>query len=96
MLQHVVVMLLAAPALVLGRPLGLVAWGLPGAARGAFAGLLRSAPVRRVRRAATTPVAATLAQAAVLWLWHAPPLFERASTMRPGIRRSTCHFCSPA
>ncbi|MGG5890826.1 cytochrome c oxidase assembly protein [Falsiroseomonas sp. HC035] len=78
MLQHEVVMLLAAPALVLGRPLGVIAWGLPGAARAGFAGMLRSPPVRRLRLAATAAVAATLAQAAVLWLWHAPLLFELA------------------
>jgi putative membrane protein len=52
--------------------------GLPGAARAGFAGVLRSPPVRHLRLTATAPVAATLVQAAVLWLWHAPPLFELA------------------
>ncbi len=78
MLQHEVLMLLAAPLLVLGRPVAVLFWGLPEAGRRALAALLRWPLLRRLGRALTQPLAATLLQAAVLWLWHAPRLFGYA------------------
>jgi cytochrome c oxidase assembly factor CtaG len=85
MLQHEVVMLLAAPALVLARPLGLIAWGLPGVVRAGFAGVLRSPPARRFRLATTAPVTARLAQAAALVLLGLPlrPATEAAHARQP-------------
>ncbi|MGG5821887.1 cytochrome c oxidase assembly protein [Falsiroseomonas sp. HW251] len=76
MLQHELLMLVAAPLIVLGRPTAVLAWGVPAAGRQGLAWLLR--PLRALGRAATQPLVATMLQAAVLWLWHAPPIFDRA------------------
>jgi putative membrane protein len=68
MIEHMAIMLAAAPLLVLGRPLVALLWAVPRAARGAvgrLAGLGR-------------PLAASLLYAAALWGWHAPPLFDAA------------------
>lgn len=78
MLQHELLMLVAAPLLVLGRPVAVLAWGLPAGLRQGLARLLHAPPLRAAGRAATHPLVATLLQAAVLWLWHAPPLFDLA------------------
>ena len=76
MLEHELLMLAAAPLLVLSRPLGIALWALPARGRQALAVFGHGiAPAWRVL---TAPVAATLLQAAALWLWHAPRLFDLA------------------
>lgn len=76
MFEHELLMLVAAPLLVLARPLPVMLWAFPGAPRraigaavGATAGLWRTL---------TAPVLATGLQAIALWAWHAPALFDRA------------------
>jgi putative membrane protein len=78
MLEHELLMLAAAPLLVLAEPLAIMLWALPSAGRQAVGTASRAAPVRAIWSAATNPVVATLLQAAALWLWHAPALFDRA------------------
>ncbi len=77
MVEHELLMLAAAPMLVLSEPLALMLWAFPLATRrrlGRLGGGWRLALWRRL----TDPVTATLVQAAALWLWHAPALFDRA------------------
>lgn len=76
MLEHELLMLVAAPLLVLSRPLGVALWAFPHAWRQALAGSGRwlASPWALL----TGPILATVVQAAVLWLWHAPSLFDLA------------------
>jgi len=76
MLEHELLMLVAAPLLVLSRPIGIALWAFPQGVRRALGVLGRgiSAPWRVL----TAPVTATLLQAVALWLWHAPRLFDLA------------------
>ena len=78
MLEHELLMLAAAPLLVLSEPLAVMLWAFPHTARQVLAAAARSSAVAQPWRALTAPVPATLLQAAALWLWHAPALFERA------------------
>jgi cytochrome c oxidase assembly factor CtaG len=78
MLEHELLMLAAAPLLVLSEPAAVMLWAFPSRARRGLAGALRPLRLPRLLRAATEPITATLLQAAALWLWHAPSLFERA------------------
>jgi cytochrome c oxidase assembly factor CtaG len=78
MVEHELMMLVAAPLLVLSEPLAVMLWAFPAPARHGLGRFTRSGSVRQVWRGATDPIAATLAQAAALWLWHAPALFDRA------------------
>ncbi|MBC6982560.1 cytochrome c oxidase assembly protein [Caulobacter sp. 17J80-11] len=78
MLEHELMMLAAAPLLVASRPLAVVLWAFPAAARRSLGAVSRSNLVQRPWRVLTDPVVAALAQAAALWLWHAPVLFDRA------------------
>jgi cytochrome c oxidase assembly factor CtaG len=78
MIEHELLMLVAAPLLVLSRPLGAMLWAFPVDGRRLLAGLGRRPWLRAPWRALCAPVTAALVQAAVLWLWHAPGLFDLA------------------
>jgi cytochrome c oxidase assembly factor CtaG len=78
MLEHELIMLAAAPLLVLARPLPVMFWALPAAARLALAAVPRSAAGAGTWRVVTDPLLATVLQAAALWVWHLPSLFDRA------------------
>ncbi|RSV40374.1 cytochrome c oxidase assembly protein [Sphingomonas sp. ABOLD] len=76
MTEHELIMLLAAPLLVLAEPLSAMLWAFPPGARrtlGAFGTAIAPA-----YRWASGAVVATLLQAAVLWIWHMPSLFDLA------------------
>jgi putative membrane protein len=82
MLEHELLMLVAAPLLVLSRPLAILLWGLPARLRLGWAVAANFGPVRRTWQVTTHAVTATLLQAAALWGWHAPALFDLALTNR--------------
>ena len=83
MLEHELLMLVAAPLLVMSRPLGIALWAFDGRVRAWLAAAGRQRGVSAAWRSATDPFAATLLQAAVLWGWHAPAAFDLALA-RPG------------
>lgn len=78
MLEHELLMLAAAPLLVLAEPLAVMLWAFPGAGRRTLGRALQATKLPGLSRRLTAPVCATLVQAAALWLWHAPTLFDRA------------------
>ncbi|HEX3882110.1 MAG TPA: cytochrome c oxidase assembly protein [Stellaceae bacterium] len=78
MIEHELVMAVAAPLIVLARPGGAVAWALPAASRHRLAIALRRLGLRSAWRTATRPLLATVAHGVAIWAWHAPPLFEAA------------------
>ena len=75
MVQHELLMALAAPLLVLGRPAVPFLFALPMRWRRAAGGWARAAPVRGAWRGLTSPFAAWLLHAAALWLWHLPSAY---------------------
>jgi putative membrane protein len=80
MLQHELLMLAAAPLLVLGRPLAAWAWALPPAARSAVAAVLRTSAWRSVWGSISGPTGAGALHALALWGWHVPAWFVLAAT----------------
>jgi cytochrome c oxidase assembly factor CtaG len=78
MTEHELLMLVAAPMLVLSRPLAIMLWAWPVPARQAIGRLSNNSLIAAGWRTLTAPVPATLVQAAALWVWHAPILFDRA------------------
>jgi putative membrane protein len=78
MVQHEILMLVAAPLLVLGRGLPTLLWALPHDARKSVGHLTKRRGVRSFWNGLTTPVSAWLLHGAALWLWHAPPFFNAA------------------
>jgi putative membrane protein len=78
MIQHELLMVCAAPLLVMGRPLSVIPWSLPAAARHQVLAWARTDVVRRPFEALTQPAVAWLLHAAALWGWHVPAAFEAA------------------
>lgn len=78
MLQHESLMVLAAPLLVLGRPLAVWAWALAPGWRRRLGRAFHHPLWRRPWRAITAPLSAWSLHAIVLWGWHVPVLFEAA------------------
>jgi putative membrane protein len=76
MTQHEVLMLVAAPLLVLSRPLVPFLWALPFAWRQSLGALGKQSVIQSVWRAVTNPLAAWAIHAVALWVWHAPLLFQ--------------------
>tara|TARA_R110000823_G_scaffold47903_19_gene122015 strand:- start:7961 stop:8842 length:882 start_codon:yes stop_codon:yes gene_type:complete len=73
MVQHELMMLVAAPLLVLSRPSAALLRGSPGwLARGVGASLR----LHNLWRALASPLSAWLLHALVLWGWHLPALFS--------------------
>jgi putative membrane protein len=78
MIEHEIIMLAAALLLVLSRPGPVLLWAFPAGARQAMAGLGRAGWATSLWRSLTNPIVATALQAAAMWLWHMPSLFDRA------------------
>lgn len=78
MVEHELIMLAAAPLLVLSRPLPLLLWAFPAGMRHAIGAIAAASPVRALWRLLSGPVTATMVQAVALWVWHAPALFDLA------------------
>jgi putative membrane protein len=78
MLEHELLMLAAAPLLVLSWPIATMLWAFPATARQWFAGVGRSPVLQGPWRLLSDPWVATALQAAALWLWHLPSLFQLA------------------
>jgi putative membrane protein len=65
MTQHEIIMVVAPPLFVLGRPGVALAWAFPRIGRATW-------------RLGSAPALALVAHALVVWLWHVPVLFEAA------------------
>jgi len=80
MAQHEILMLVAAPLLVLSRPLVPMLWGLPITWRRALGQWSKGRMVQGVWRSISRPSVAWGIHAVALWLWHAPQLFQATLT----------------
>ncbi|HLT35858.1 MAG TPA: cytochrome c oxidase assembly protein, partial [Enhygromyxa sp.] len=76
MIQHMLLMIVAAPLLAAASPILAVAWALPTGWRIALARAW--ARVRPRPRLSWQPVFAWLSFALVLWIWHIPALYQAA------------------
>jgi cytochrome c oxidase assembly factor CtaG len=80
MVQHELLMVVAAPLIVVGRPLVPMLWGLPSSARRNVGRVIRYGPLRATWGIATQPLFAFLLHAAAIWIWHVPALFQMSLT----------------
>ena len=83
--QHELLMLVAAPLLVMGKPWLTGGLGPAGALAAGRAGAAAAPAVRRPWRTITGPVTILVLHALALWIWHVPRLFEGA------LRNETVH-----
>jgi putative membrane protein len=80
MVEHEIIMAIAAPLLVLARPGGVFLWAFPSKARHAIGRLTRGGAVRAVWVGLTRPMTATVLHAVAIWTWHVPLFFDEAVT----------------
>ena len=78
MIQHQILMLIAAPLIVAGRPALVMALALPLRWRKWTWSVARTKPAAAAGRVARNPLAILLVFAAVLWMWHLPGPYEAA------------------
>jgi putative membrane protein len=80
MTQHEILMLVAAPLLVLGRPLVVFLKALPPRTAAALARASNTPSWRRAWGLLSNAFVAWLIHAIVLWVWHIPALFQATLT----------------
>lgn len=90
MVQHEILMLLAAPLLVLSRPLVTFLWGLPFEWRRSIGRWAKAGYVRRTWHIITEPLTAWSIHAVAIWSWHAPFLFQ--STLKSELVHTAQHL----
>src|SRR5271165_5876071 len=92
MLQHMLLMMIAPPLILLGAPLVPMVRGLPIFAAREFAGpFLNWSVAKRVGSALTHPVFALLLMGVTMFAWHTPVLYELA--LRSSAWHQTEHAC---
>jgi putative membrane protein len=78
MVQHLVLMLVAAPLVVAGRPALVASLALPLAVRRFGRTVARAQAFAAALRALRSPLVILLANAAALWTWHLPGPYQAA------------------
>jgi putative membrane protein len=78
MVQHLLLMAVAPPLILLGAPALPLLHGLPRMIRGSVGQFLRWSPVQRLGHLLTNPAVCWLAAAVALIAWHIPAAFELA------------------
>jgi putative membrane protein len=76
MIQHEILMLIAAPLLVAARPAVALIWGLPFAWRRAVGRAANAGIIQTIWGFFTKPLPAWWIHASAIWAWHIPYLFE--------------------
>ncbi|MER9866393.1 cytochrome c oxidase assembly protein [Mesorhizobium sp. M0136] len=91
MIEHELLMAVAAPLLVASRPAAAMMWALPIKLRLAFGAAGQAKVLRTVWAAISRPVAATFLHGVAIWAWHVPALFEAA--LARGVLHYAQHAC---
>lgn len=95
MVQHELLMVVAAPLIVLGRPLQAVAWGISPGMRVGVAAFAHAPIVQRAWRPLTGTLGAWTVHAVALWTWHLPLLFGMAlASLAWHVTQHACFFFS--
>ncbi|MER9605289.1 cytochrome c oxidase assembly protein [Mesorhizobium sp. M0243] len=78
MIEHELLMVVAAPLLVASRPTAAMMWALPVQLRQIFGAAGHANTLRAIWAFISRPVVATVLHGAAIWIWHLPALFEAA------------------
>lgn len=80
MVQHELLMIIAAPLMVMSRPFGVWMWGLPERWRPYITSAVRWPGIAVPWRLLTNSLLAWIIHAVALWAWHVPAFFDAALT----------------
>ncbi|MER8844326.1 MULTISPECIES: cytochrome c oxidase assembly protein [Mesorhizobium] len=78
MIEHELLMAVAAPLLVAACPGAALIWALPAALRRGTGRLTHGRIVQAIWTVASRPLNATIIHGIAIWIWHVPVLFEAA------------------
>jgi putative membrane protein len=78
MIEHELLMIVAAPLFAYARPSNAIIWSLPASFRPSVGSVINSAPMLAIWSIIGHPLSATILHGAALWLWHAPVLYTLA------------------
>lgn len=76
MIEHELMMVVAAPLMAYARINGALLWSLPRRWRPSVGRLVTTGGIAGCWRAISHPITATALHGLALWLWHAPPLYR--------------------
>jgi putative membrane protein len=76
MVEHEVLMVMAAPLLAMARPIGAFLWALPPSWRKQFGRAVHNAAIAGPWRLLRLALVATVVHAIALWIWHMPVLYN--------------------
>lgn len=91
MIEHELLMAVAAPLLAVSRPLVVFMRAMPSVWRPWLMAGAKAAPVQWAWQELTTPIVATVLHAAAIWVWHIPALLD--GTIRSGALHRLQHIC---
>ncbi len=78
MVQHELLMVVAAPLIAVGAPLVGILWAMPSRLRHEIIGSVHHTPLAGLWRTITAPPSAFLLYGLALWIWHLPALYDEA------------------
>jgi putative membrane protein len=78
MVQHELLMVVAAPLIAVSAPLVALLWAMPPAFRTHAIDIARCGPLTYAWRAISAPASVFLLYAVALWIWHVPALYDYA------------------
>src|SRR6185503_19550146 len=78
MVQHELLMVVAAPLIAVGAPLVGILWAMPLNVRHSLVGAVERTPLPVLWRAFTAPASAFFLYGVALWIWHIPFLYDAA------------------
>lgn len=90
MIEHEMMMVVAAPLLAASTPIAEILWALPQSWRLALARMAHVRPVSGIWMILSLPAVATVLHGLAIWLWHIPFLFEAA------LQRGPLHYAQHA
>jgi putative membrane protein len=91
MVEHEMLMAVAAPLLAVSRPLGMFLHGLPRGLRLGSVGAARTQPLQWLWQRLTEPTTATSLHAVAIWVWHLPMLLD--GTLQSELLHRLQHVC---
>jgi cytochrome c oxidase assembly factor CtaG len=78
MVQHELLMVVAAPLVAFGAPLVAVLWAIPSRVRLTLVTTAQRTPLPNVWRLVTAPLSTFILYGLALWIWHIPALYDKA------------------
>ena len=78
MVQHELLMVVAAPLISVGAPLVGMLWAMPLRFRHAMVGFVQHTPLPTIWQTTTAPAVAFMLYGLALWIWHMPALYDAA------------------